>query len=129
MRVVWAIVLAGVSLAVGCSKAGTLESKEAVQSAIEAHLKERQNVMLANMSLEVADVKFAGDTADAEVKFRSKQSPDLVVAVHYQLRRAGDRWQVEKSTPSGGMGGSPHGGGAPSTPPPSSGETSLQSSH
>ncbi len=129
MRALWAGVLALASFAAGCSEAGKLKSKEAVQTAIEAHLKERQNVMLSNMSLEVADIKFTGDTAEAQVQFRSKQSPDLVVGVHYGLRQADGHWQVESSTPSGGMGVSPHGGAVPSTPPPSSGETSLQPSH
>lgn len=129
MRALGAIGLALVLIAMGCGTRGKLESKEAVQTAIEAHLKERQNVMLSNMSLEVGEVKFAGDSADAEVQFRSKQSPDVAVGVHYKLRRVGDHWQVEKSNSSGGMGGSPHGGGMPSTPQPSHDETSLQSSH
>lgn len=79
--------------------------------------------MLVNMTLEVQDVKFTGDTAQADIQFRSKQSPNLVVAVRYMLRRVGDRWQVESSAPVSGMGASPHGG----TPAPT--ETPLKSSH
>jgi len=111
----------------GCSKTGGLQSKAAVQTAIEAHLQQRPNLMLANMTLEVQDVKFTGDTAQADVQFRSKQSPNLVVGVRYMLRRAGDRWQVESSAPSGGMGAPPH-GGAPA-PAPAPAETPLKSSH
>lgn len=114
---------------VACSNSGKLQSKEAVQKAIESHLQKRQNVMLANMNMEVADVQFAGGTAEAEVKFRSKQSADLVVGVRYKLKRAGDHWQVESSTPSEGMGGSPHGGAAPAAPAHAPTETPLQSSH
>jgi hypothetical protein len=128
MRVLSALLSALVILAAGCSNSGKVQSKEAVQKAIETYLAQRQNLMLANMNLEVEDVKFAGDTAEAEVKFRSKQSADLVVGVHYKLKLDGDRWQVESSNPSGGMGGSPH-GGAPAAPPHAPAETPLQSSH
>jgi hypothetical protein len=107
----------------GCSKTGGLQSKAAVQAAIEAHLQQRPNLMLANMTLEVQEVKFTGDTAQADVQFRSKQSPNLVVGVRYMLRRAGDRWQVESSAPLGGMGTPPHGGA------PTPAETPLKSSH
>lgn len=121
--VAFALVLAG------CSKTGGRQSKAAVQAAIEAHLQQRQNLMLANMTLEVQDVKFADDTAQAEVKFRSKQSPDLAVDVHYTLRRAGERWQVESSSATTGMAMSPHGGGveSPASSVPSGSE--LKSSH
>ena len=111
----------------GCSKTGGLQSKAAVQTAIEAHLQQRPNLMLANMTLEVQEVKFSGDTAQADVQFRSKQSPNLVVGVRYMLRRAGDRWQVESSAPIGGMGTPPHGGAPAPTPAPA--ETPLKSSH
>src|SRR3989475_5789081 len=52
-------------------------------------------------------VKFHGDTAEAEVKFESKESPDLAVKVHYVLQKSGDHWVVRSSSPAGGMGG-PH---------------------
>ena len=113
----------------GCSKSAKLQSKESVQKAIESYLQQRQNLVLANMNLEVADVKFTGDTAEADVTFRSKQSANLVVGVRYKLKLAGDHWQVESSTPTSGMGGSPHGSGAASAPAHPPAETPLQSSH
>jgi hypothetical protein len=129
MRSLLAVVSAVFLFAAGCDRSRKLDTKEAVQAAIESHLQQRPNVMLANMTLEVDDVKFSGDTAEADAKFRSKQAPSLAVGVHYKLRKAGDKWQVESSTPSGGMGGSPHGGSAPMPPAPSSDEVPLQSSH
>jgi hypothetical protein len=84
--------------------------------------------MMANLNLEVGEVKFSGDSAEAETKFRSKQSPDLAVGVHYKLKLAGDHWQVESSAPSGGMGGSPHGGAA-SVPAPAAAESPLKANH
>jgi len=129
MRVFVALVTTLLLASAGCNKATKLQTKEAVQAAIESHLKQRPNVMMANMNLEVGEVKFAGDTAEAEANFRSKQSPTLVVGVHYKLRLAGDHWQVESSTPSGGMGGNPHGGGAAPVPAPVAAESPLKSSH
>lgn len=112
MAVVWtglAVVLCG------CSG---VNSKSAVQAAIEAHLKQRPGLALSNMSTEVQDVKFDGDKATAKVVYISKDSPDLKVEVGYVLRRQGDHWEVESSTPMGGVGGNPHGGVAV---PPSGG--------
>ncbi len=111
-----------------CKKSEKASSKAAIQAAIEAHLEQQRNLTTTNMTLEFEEVKFSGDAAQALVKFRSKQSPELAVTVRYVLRKIGDRWQVESSTPEGGMGGTPHGsvGGHPSNPPP---QTDLQSSH
>ena len=133
MRFLVACLAGSILLASGCNKAGSDNPKAAIQAAIEAHLKQRPNLMLTNMTLEVQDVKVTGDTAEAEVKFRSKQSTDLVVGVRYTLKRAGGGWQVESSSPTGGMGTSPHGGaGAPApTPAPTAvpADTPLKSSH
>ena len=131
MRVLIACLAGSILLAGGCNKAGSDNPKAAIQAAIEAHLKQRPNLMLANMTLEVQDVKVTGDTAEAEVKFRSKQSADLVVGVRYALKRAGDAWQVESSSPTGGMGATPHGGAGMSPPAPNTtpAESELKSSH
>ncbi len=129
MRVLVGCLVALGLVVAGCSKTGERQSKAAVQAAVEAHLQQRQNLMLANMTLEVQDVKFTGDTAQAEVKFRSKQSPNLVVGVRYLLRRVGERWQVESSSPSSGMGASPHAGAAAPATAPAPAQTPLQSSH
>jgi len=129
MRFLVACLVGSILLASGCNKAGSDNPKAAVQAAIEAHLKQRPNLMLANMTLEVQDVKVTGDTAQAEVKFRSKQSTDLAVGVRYTLKRAGDGWQVESSSPTGGMGASPHGGAGTPAPAGAPAETPLKSSH
>ena len=131
MRVFIACLVGSILLAGGCNKGGSNDPKAAIQAAIEAHLKQRQNLMLANMTLEVQDVKVTGDTAQAEVKFRSKQSTDIAVGVRYNLKRAGDGWQVESSSPTEGMGATPHGtAGAPPTPAPApAADTPLKSSH
>jgi hypothetical protein len=114
--------LAGVALVLSnCHRPGKVPSNAAIQQAIEQHLQKlkQSNVLVNNMTVEVQDVKFEGDRANAEVKFRSKQSPDLVVGRHYVLRRVEGQWQVESSSSPGGM-GNPHGGSMspqPSSPP------------
>ena len=119
----------GVSVLIwsGCNRTDALHSKEAVKAAIEAHLQKRADVMASSLTLEVQDVKFSGDTALAQAMFHSKSSPQIAVGVNYTLRRAGDHWEVERSTPTGSMGAAPHGGGSitqPSAPIPA-----PQSSH
>jgi len=105
--------LAGLTLlSGGCNR---MNSKSAIQTAIEAHLKQRPGLALSNMTTDVQDVKFDGDNATAQVTFQSKQAPELKVEVRYVLLREGDHWVVESSTPVGGMGTNPHSaGGAPS---------------
>jgi len=101
----------------GCSRRDALHSKEAVKAAIEAHLQQRADVMYSSMTLEVQDVKFSGDTALAQATFRSKRSSQISVGVNYTLHRAGDHWEVDRSTPAGGLGASPHGAGGTTQPP------------
>jgi hypothetical protein len=123
------VCLLGLTLvASGCSKSGGTQSKEAVQAAIERYLQKQSNIAMSNMTLEVQDVKFQGDRAEAAVKFRSKQAPDLAVGVHYVLRRAGEQWEVQSSTASS-MGGNPHGGAAGQAPSPPPSGPPLQPSH
>ena len=130
MRAVFIGILAVACLTVMCTKRQAA-SKAEVREAIETHLKQRPNLMMANMDLELQDVKFSGDTADAQVQFRSKQSPSLVVGVSYKLQRVDGRWKVESTSSTSGMGGNPHGAsGAPATAPtPGPAETPLQSNH
>jgi hypothetical protein len=114
-----AVALVGVACVLtGCNRFAEVNSKSAVQTAIEDHLKKRPGLALSNMSTEVKDVKFEGDKANAQVVYVSKDTPDLKVEVRYVLQRQGDQWVVESSTPMGGVGGNPHGGVAV---PPSGG--------
>lgn len=136
--------LAGVlSLAVvfgACSKSGESGSEREVGAALNQHLQKKGNLSLDNMTIDIQSVKINGDSAEAQVRFQSKEKPDLAVAIHYVLRRAGDHWEVESSSPQGGMGSDPHqsagaagglGGGEALAPPasPAPGEAKPQSSH
>jgi len=113
----------------GCNRSGGVQSKTAIQEAIERHLQKQSTVLLDNMTVEVQDVNFEGDRANADVKFRSKQSPDVIVGRRYVLRRVGGQWQVESSSSSGGM-GNPHGGPmSPQPTAPSTAPVGPQPSH
>jgi len=110
------ILLAGLTGACACRTGGD-RSKAAVQQAIEEHLKERPNVSFEKMTMEIGEVTFNGDSAEAMVKFRSKEAPGFAVGVLYKLRRVGDGWQVESTSSASMPGTSPHGNAA--TPIPS----------
>lgn len=93
-----------------------IEAERAVQPAIETHLKKCPNVLLGNMEMEVEEVKVTGDTAEALVKFQSMQVRDLAFEVRYLLRRVGDHWEVESSSPANGTGKSRQAGLTVSVP-------------
>ncbi len=104
-----AMILTGCGRTGGSSLPAAGRSKSAVRQAIEAHLKERSNLLMANMTVEVQEVNFSGDRAEALVRYQSKQAPDLAVRVRYVLRKVGEHWEVESSSRAGGMPGAPHG--------------------
>lgn len=112
-----------------CGKLGT-HSKGAVQQAIQDHLNQNSHLIANSFNTKVESVSFTDDTADALVKFESKQSASIFVEVRYGLRLENGRWQVISSTPMSGQGGNSHMGnenapatGAQPAPPP------LQPSH
>ena len=127
--VVMSLVVLGLAGSPACHRLSGVHSKAAVQEAIEEHLKQRPNVVFQNMTVEVGDVTFNGDTAEAQVKFRSKQAPNLAVGMLYKLRRAGNGWQVESASSASMPGTAPHGNTTAPMPPASPPETSLQPSH
>jgi hypothetical protein len=109
-----------VAVAAGCNR---LKSKSAVEAAIEQHLKQRPGLAMENMSMEVEEVKFSGQTAEARVKFQSKQPPQSFVEIRYRLHQSGDHWEVDSSsalsmgTPHGSV--NPPSGTSPAQPQPS----------
>ena len=114
-----------------CHKLSGINTKAAVQEAIENHLKQQPNVFFQNMTVEVGDVTFNGDTALAQVKFRSKQAPGLAVGMLYRLRKAGKGWQVESTAAAAMPGTTPHGNAAAPMPSSSTNPTDIapQPSH
>jgi hypothetical protein len=117
--VVISLVVLSVAASAACHKLGGIDSKAAVQEAIEEHLKQQPNVFFQNMTVELGDVTFNGDTALAQVKFRSKQAPNMAVGIVYRLRKTGDKWRVESTATASMPGTTPHGSTAAPMPPPS----------
>jgi hypothetical protein len=118
------VVMAGAGFA-ACHRLSGIHSKAAVQEAIEEHLRQQPNVVFQNMTVEVGDVTFDGDTAEAQVKFRSKQAPNLAVGVLYKLRRVGNGWRVETTSPATMPGATPHASTASPMPSPSTNPTDI----
>ncbi|HEY6290071.1 MAG TPA: hypothetical protein VI455_00715, partial [Terriglobia bacterium] len=102
-------------------------SKRAVELAIQDHLRQNRSLISSNFDTQIESVNFKGDTAEALVRFQSKQSAQLSVEVRYGLRLERERWEVVSSTPMSGQGGDSHGapedgpsapgGTQPATPP------------
>jgi len=117
--VAMSLVILGLAGSPACHRMGGFQTKAAVQEAIEVHLKQQPNVFFQNMTVEVGDVTFSGDTAQALVKFRSKQAPNLAVGMLYKLRRSGNGWRVESTSTASMPGASPHESNTSPAPPPS----------
>ena len=116
-------VIVGTLLLSACSMTGSLKSKDAIQGAIETHLKDNPHLSLKNFDTQIENVQFKDNTADALVKFVSKEEPHSAVEVRYQLKLDGRLWKVVSSHPESGQGMGAHPGAAGSMPmghPPTS---------
>lgn len=123
--------LIGVGITTSCRNPNT---KQAVQQAIDAHLQENSSINRSNFSTEIEKVDFKGDTAQALVKFQSKQAPSLAVHVRYSLKRLKGRWVVLSSEPAGGQGTDSHIGpeaprSGPAAPSPDASSPAPVTSH
>jgi uncharacterized protein YhdP len=128
---VMGVVVLGLAASPACHRLSGVHSKAAVQEAIEEHLKQQPNIVFQNMTVEVGQVTFNGDTAEAQVKFRSRQAPNPAVGMLYKLRRAGNGWQVESTSTATMPGTTSHGNTVGPMPSPSSNPTDIapQPSH
>jgi hypothetical protein len=108
MKILMAAVLGVALVGVACNRHTESAQEKEVRAALETHLQQKGNLAMNNMTMEIQSVKFNGSTAEAQVRFQSKQKPELTVGIHYVLRRVGGQWQVESSSPIAGMGGDSH---------------------
>lgn len=99
-----------------CARQATQEqeSKAAVEAAIRAYLSQRPDLALDKMEMELKQVEFQGETAEADVVFRVK-SGEGEMPFHYRLRRQGTGWVVERGS---GQGTAMPPGHPPVTTPP-----------
>ncbi|MFZ0964583.1 MAG: hypothetical protein WAO35_27305 [Terriglobia bacterium] len=67
----------------------------AIPSEIEGHIRNLPQGAFSNMNLEVEEVKFIKDIAEACVKFQSPHGKELAIRQRYILRKSGGQWKVE----------------------------------
>lgn len=84
----------------GCRKA---DSKAAVEAAVQNHLNHNAHLMLNSFTTHFEAVTVQGDTAQALVKYDSKNMPNVAVEVSYVLKRQNGQWQVISSSSAGGQ--------------------------
>ena len=93
--------------------AATLE----IPTIIENHVRTLPQGVFSNMNLEVEEIQFRGDSAEANVRFQSPSVKGLVIRQRYVLRRTGDHWEVESREPANGASKLPHSPSAINRPP------------
>jgi hypothetical protein len=108
------LVLAVVALltTAGCARKN---SSEAVEAAIENHLRANSHLMLNSFTTHFESVDVNGNQATAVVKYASKNLPQLAVHVRYTLKLDHGQWLVtSSSTDAGSLSnpGNPHAGTA-----------------
>ena len=96
------LVVAAAALAAACARQ-SIDTKPAVEAALRAYLAQRPGLALDKMDMEVKDVQFKGETAEADVVFRVKGG-EGEMAMRYTLRRQGNQWVVERSGQTGASG-------------------------
>lgn len=101
--------------ALSCGSQSNLNTKDAIRKAVLEHLSARKGLDLnmEAMELDVGDVSFRANEADATVSFRTKGSQTSAMTMKYTLIRDGDHWKVK---PRAEGGANPH--GMPAAPPP-----------
>ena len=96
------ILLAVVSLG-GCRK--NIQTDDAVRQGILSYLSQNKNLSLNAMDIEVKQVTFRGQEADAVVVFKPKGGdPSSGMSMHYTLERQNGGWVVKKKADSGAHG-------------------------
>jgi hypothetical protein len=82
--------------------AQNLSATLAIPPAIKEHVRNLPQGAFSNMDLEVEQVKFHGDTAEAYVKFQSPNVRELAIRQRYVLKKARGQWMVESRQPANG---------------------------
>ena len=112
------IVLISVFGLLSCGSQANLNTKEGVRKAVVEHLSSRKGLDLdiSAMELDVGDVSFRANEADATVAFRAKGSQTAAMTMKYLLVREGAQWKVKPKADGAASGGNPH-GASPQMPP------------
>ncbi len=112
--------LVAVLLAPGCAR--NINNKDAVRQGVLDYLDQRKGQLALDTSLmnvNIANVTFHNNEADATVAFEMKGKNETAMSMNYVLQRKGDKWVVKGRKESGA---NRHGGqGLPGAIPGTSG--------
>jgi hypothetical protein len=110
--------------AAGCKK--NIQTNDAVKAAVVNHLSKNTGLSLSGMTIDVTNVTFRENEAEALVSFTPKSGPaNAGMSMRYTLVRKGNDWEVKSKADSGGHGaGGPMPGAAPAAP-----ETGMPADH
>jgi hypothetical protein len=104
-RILFALIACAL-LAAGCSR-GTAPSapqedpnRAAIRAALEKYLASRGTLDLAAMEMDIKQISFTGDRAEAQVEFRAKGGSGAM-QMAYTLERQGGVWTVKESRSPG----------------------------
>lgn len=118
--------LACLGLVVAIAGCRRTDSKAAVEAAVQKHLDQNSHLMLNSFTTHFETVTVKGDTAQALVKYSSKNVPNVAVEVDYGLKKINGEWQVVASSSAGGQTANPanpHAGLSLDQAPPPGGQT------
>ena len=81
------------------------------------HLQKNTGLDTSAMTVEVTNVTYRGNEADATVAFKPKNSPDAGMSMPYTLENRNGHWVVKKRADGGtSAGANPHAGGGAAVP-------------
>jgi hypothetical protein len=85
----------------GCQK--NIQTKDSVRQGILTYLTQNKNLSVNSMDIEVTQVSFRDNEADAVVLFKPKGGDAASgMSMRYTLERQGSTWVVKKKADSGG---------------------------
>ena len=92
-------VLALLLVSAGCSRntsqsPAATDDRQAIEAALTKYLNERGTINVSAMDVKIDDLKIAGDRADAQVLFRTKQG-EGEMRMNYVLLRQNNAWTVQ----------------------------------
>jgi hypothetical protein len=88
----------------GACKSKT-DNKDAIHNGVVKHIAAMNGLNVNNMTVTVTQATVNGDTAQASVDIRAKNSDPSAPPMQlvYQMQKQGNEWVVVKSQPTGGM--------------------------
>lgn len=118
MRSLFCVIVAALLVA-GCSRQGQRSDRADIEKAIQRYIAAKPGLGGSGMSVDVKQVEFKGDKAEADVQFQAKSNPAASMVMRYTLKRTGPgAWAVESGQPAGSA--------RPAGHPPMGGEASPQ---